>query len=143
MARESSWTSKKSTSVECEATYLKAMHLNCVNGEAHNFTGDLATKFQQKLKTLAVKGKNRELAVAANTDYLWKSFLYDISAGTMKFLLSAAIDTLPSAANVKSWTKSSSNSWTRRHNTVVDYVQGWKNVQACTQCLCNFCPSFG
>ena len=142
-----------------------------MNGEAPNFTGDQATKLQRKfnedvkitakahidmkhrdqcmdkLKTLAVQGKNLELAAAANTDYLWKSFLYDMSAGTMKFLLNAAIDTLPTAANLKRWKKSSSDKcklcqgrqttahclnickvamdtgrWTWRHNTVVNYV---------------------
>ena len=58
---------------------------------------------KEKLKSLAVQGKNLELAAAENSDFLWKSNLYDMRAGTMKCLLNAAIDTLPTAANLKRW----------------------------------------
>ena len=131
--REGSWSTKKSTTVECEATFTQAVHVNTVGGEVPEFTGpqaaSLANKFnnnvknaakahidkqheeqcKEKLKTLAVQGKNLELAAAENSDFLWKSHLYDMRAGTMTFLLNAAIDTLPSAANLKRWKKSQIN----------------------------------
>ena len=169
--REGSWTSKKSTTVECEATFLHSMQINSVNGEVPQFTGDQATSLTRKfnnnvkssvknhldkqhkercddkLKSLAVQGRNLELAAAASTDFIWKSFLYDMKAGTMKFLSNAAIDTLPTAANLQRWKKSPSDKcklclgcqttdhclnickvgldtgrWTWRHNNVLKYI---------------------
>ena len=40
---------------------------------------------QEKLKSLAVQGKTLELAAAVKTDFSWKSYLYDMRAGNMKF----------------------------------------------------------
>ena len=123
--REGAWSTKKSTTVECEATFVHSMDKNTVGGEVPRFTGDHATKLthkfntivkntaiahvhnkhkeqcKEKLKTLAVQGKNLELAASAETDFIWKSYLHDMRAGTMKFLLNAAIDTLPTAANLQ------------------------------------------
>ena len=81
------------------------------------------------------------------TDFAWKSFLYDMKAGTLKFLVNSVIDTLPTAANLVRWGKSSSDKcklckgrqttdhclnickvgldtgrWTWRHNNIVNYV---------------------
>ena len=96
--RECSWTSKKSTTVECEATFLHSMQVSSVNSKVPQFTGDQATSLTRKfinnvnssfrkhlnkqhkercddkLKSLAVQGRNLELAVAASTDFIWKSF---------------------------------------------------------------------
>ena len=121
--QKGSWSTKRSTTVECEATFTEAVHENTVNGEVPEFTGSqaagLSRKFnnnvkdaakahmnkqheeqcREKLRSLAVQGKNLELAAAESSDFLWKSHLCDMKAGTMKFLLNAAIDTLPTAAN--------------------------------------------
>ena len=96
--------------------------LSKVNGETPGFTEENSSKLKnyfneavrstakkhiinehedrcvEKLKSLAVQGKTLELAVAAETDFSWKSYLYDMRAGTMKFLLNATVDTLPTAA---------------------------------------------
>ena len=174
LTREGSWTKKKSTAVECEAIYSEAMLVNCVTGEAPNFIGDQTThlqrklcrnvtstakkhmdkehkqQHQEKLKSLVVQGKNLELASAESTDYLWKSFLYNMRSGTMKFLLNAAIDTLPTAANLQRWKKSPSDKcklcqgrqttdhclnickvgletgrWTWRHNNILNFILQW------------------
>ena len=66
-------------------------------------------KCLEKVKALAVQGKTLELAAAESTDFTWKSFLYEIRKGTLKFLANAHIDTLPTAANLKRWKKSSSD----------------------------------
>ena len=131
--REGAWSTKKSTTVECEATFVHSVDKNTVGGEVPRFTGDQATKLthkfnttvkntaiahvhnkhkeqcKEKLKSLAVQGKNLELAASAETDFIWKSYLHDMRAGTMKFLLNAAIDTLPTAANLQRWKKSPSD----------------------------------
>ena len=43
----------------------------------------------EKVKALAVQGKTLELAAAESTDFTWKSFLYDLRKGTLKFLANA------------------------------------------------------
>ena len=99
------------------------------------------------MKSLAVQGKTLVLAAAEATDFTWKSFLYDMKAGTLKFLVNSVIDTLPTAANLVRWSKSNSDKcklckgrqttdhclnickvgldtgrWTWRHNNIVNFV---------------------
>ena len=62
-------------------------------------------KWVEHVKSLTVQGKNLELASAEKQDLVWKSFMYDLKQGTLKFLLNANIDTLPTAANLKRWKK--------------------------------------
>ena len=50
-----------------------------------------------------MQGHNLALAAAEKQDLVWKSFMYDLKQGTLKFLLNAGIDTLPTAANLKLW----------------------------------------
>ena len=94
-----------------------------------------------------VQDKNLALAAAEEGDLIWKSYIFDLKAGTMKFLLNACIDTLPTAANLKMWEKLSSNkcklchniqttnhclnickvaldsgSFTWRHNSIINYI---------------------
>ena len=123
LEREGSWTTKKSTAVECETSYITALNLCAIGGEAPTFSGEQASKLQQKfnlsvrkqvrtnllmnhsekihdkVKFLAVQGRNLALAAAENSDLIWKSFMFDLKRGTLKFLLNAGIDTLPKAAN--------------------------------------------
>ena len=58
-------------------------------------------RWEEKLQSLAMQGRNLELAAAAKTNLIWKSYLYDMTAETMKFLLNAAINTLPTAENLQ------------------------------------------
>ena len=151
LEREGEWTTKKSTTVECEASYKDALNQCAPGGEAPIFTGEQAGQFQhkfntnvtkqakaslitkhtkeshEKVKSLVVQGKNLALAAAEEGDLIWKSYLYDLKAGTMKFLLNASIDTLPTAANLKRWKKSSS-----------DKCKLCKNRQTTNHCL-NIC----
>ena len=101
----------------------------------------------QQIKSLTVQGKVLALAAAEKSDLIWKSQMYDMKKGTLKFLLNSCIDTLPTAVNLVRWKKSSSdkcklckgrqttahclnickvgletNRWTWRHNNIVNYV---------------------
>ena len=42
-------------------------------------------------------------------DATWKSYLYALPKGTMKFILNSCINTLPTRANLRLWGKSSSD----------------------------------
>ena len=151
--------------------FLHALNECAPGGEAPVFTGEQAKQLQhkfnvsvknqakkslaikhtkeshEKVKSLVVQGKNLALAAAEEGDLIWKSFVFDLKVGTMKFLLNACIDTLPTAANLKRWKKSLSDKcklcnnrqttnhclnickvaldsgrFTWRHNNVVNYI---------------------
>ena len=156
--REGLWTPKGSTAVQCEEVFMNAKNVSSGDEEIPEYTrvADTAKnhmkeahqeKCLDKIKSLAVQGKTLELALAEKTDFTWKSFLYDLKAGTLKFLANAVIDTLPTNANLKRWKKSPSDKcklcrgrqttahclnickvsldtgrWTWRHNNIVNFV---------------------
>ena len=57
------------------------------------------------IKTLIKQGRFLELTQMEQTDATWKSYLYNLPKGTMKFVLNASIDTLPTKANLTQWGK--------------------------------------
>ena len=83
-----------------------------------------------------------------NTDSTWKSFMYNLPRGTMKFVLNASLDTLPTLANLSQWGKRTNNKcrcgtketlnhvlnccqlaltegrYTYRHDCVLTYIAG-------------------
>ena len=169
--RESEYTHKKSTCIEAETVYKVALESNTTLGQVPNFTGAQAGKLKHKfsedvtnsvkaalnverrqkweehVKSLTVQGHNLALAAAERQDLVCKSFMYDLKQGTLKFLLNAGIDTLPTAANLKRWKKSPSDlcklcrcrqttdhvlsnckmalesgRYTWRHNCIINYI---------------------
>ena len=171
LEREGEWTTKKSITVACEEIFVDSVQVNTSENDIPVFTGDEAARLKYKfnqsvrstakahiaesfreddishVKSLAVQGKILALAASEATDFTWKSFLYDMKAGTLKFLVNSVIDTLPTAANLVRWGKSNSDKcklckgrqttdhclnickvgldtgrWTWRHNNIVNYV---------------------
>ena len=157
IARDGSWTTKSSTAVQCKGAFLNAKNVNSVNEEIIEYKriSDTAKKHMKevhqeksidKVKSLAVQGRTLELALAEKSDFTWKSFLYELKVGTLKFLVNAVIDTLPTNAYLKRWKKSPSDKcklcmsrqttahclnickvsldtgrWTWRHNNIVNF----------------------
>ena len=133
LAREGDYTRKMCITSEAELTYREVLDLNTVQGEIPQFTGERANHLQQKfnhqvqtavrnrvrgesqekweehVRSLTVQGKTLALASAEKEDALWKGYIFNLKAGTMKFLINATIDTLPTAANLKRWKKSPSD----------------------------------
>ena len=68
---------------------------------------------QEKLKThvnsLQVQGRLLALVSQEKEDLLWKSTLFQLKSGTLKFMLNASIDTLPTPANLQRWKYTSSD----------------------------------
>ena len=157
---------------------MDSVQLNTAEDDIPEFTGENAAKLKHNfnisvrntakshiidtyreedvshVKSLAVQGKTLALAAAEATDFTWKSFLYDMKAGTLKFLVNSVIDTLPTAANLVRWSKSNSDKcklckgrqttdhclnickvgldtgrWTSRHNNIVNYVVNSMDTQ--------------
>jgi hypothetical protein len=132
--RESNFTRKKCTTVEAEAEFCKAINMNTVQGEIPDFRNyengerdkrkfnkeikeqiktSLIVQNQEKwtshVKTLVQQGNFLDLASAENEDVIWKSYMYNLKQGTLKFLINASIETLPTAANLVKWKKGTSD----------------------------------
>ena len=61
------------------------------------------------VKTLVKQGQILELTYIEKNDATWKSFVFNLPRGTMKFVLNSTIDTLPTKANLKQWGKISND----------------------------------
>ena len=57
------------------------------------------------LKNLVVQDELLRIALLEKPDHLWKSFIYDLPKGIMKFMLNAFLDTLSAKNNLSRWGK--------------------------------------
>ena len=60
------------------------------------------------VKSLQVQGNMLTLAAAEQQDVLWKSQMFHLKSGTLKFMINGSIDTFPTPANLKRWKYNSS-----------------------------------
>ena len=133
LTRESEWTHKKSTVVASEAVHTHAMNLNCFQGEMPTFPDERWDKEKAKLTqeikasvklkvysdslevqkkhldTLLKQGEYLKFAQQEECDPSWKSILYNLPKGTMKFILNSLTHTLPTQDNLKLWGKAFSD----------------------------------
>ena len=131
LAREATYSRSFQTTTEAENVFRKSLELNTVDGEIPSFTGEKAKQhmsnfnmkiktsvknatrnvIQEKLKnhvqTLQVQGPLLSLAIQEKEDLLWKKSMFQLKSGTLKFMLNACIDTLPTPANLRRWKKTS------------------------------------
>ena len=122
LQREQKFSRKKCTKTEAEIMFKSTLHEQTNSTHIPRFT----TKHQQnifndKIKK-AVRNKTREatqekLVARANSlkvqgnmlsivakekvDILWKSSVFDLKSGTVKFMMNASIDTLPTPVTLK------------------------------------------
>ena len=133
LVREAQYSRLQCITTQCEATYREVLDLNTVEGIVPQFTGSRAPqlqgsfnrdilkkvrdtvraseqdRLQEHASSLQVQGSFLALAAREKEDILWKSTMFDLKAGTLKFLLNASIDTLPTPANLMRWKKSPSD----------------------------------
>ena len=62
-----------------------------------------------KVEMLTKQGDFLYLAACERGDAVWKSFIYNMKKGTMKFYLNAVTNTLPTGNNLMQWGKSTSD----------------------------------
>ena len=101
----------------------------------------------EHVQGLVKQGKFLELSKCEQNDATWKSYIYNLPKGTMKWLLNASIDTLPTKVNLKLWGKVSNDKcfcgqkqtlnhilnccpvslnqgrYTYRHDSILNYIQ--------------------
>ena len=126
--RESAWVRKKSVTVRAEEIYQESLQFTTVGGiipEGERWARqrvnridevkeavksrvrfDNEKEWGEHIKSLVKQGDLLELAKCQGTDLTWKSFIFNLKKGTLKFILNATIDTLPTNANLKQWGKS-------------------------------------
>ena len=133
LEREATYTHSQQTTIEAEKLFLETLDLNTVDGMVPSYKGEKAkqltqafnlniqtkvrnatrSKVQEKLKThvnsLQVQGRLLALVSQEKEDMLWKSTLFQLNSGTLKFMLNASIDTLPTPANLQRWKYTSSD----------------------------------
>lgn len=61
------------------------------------------------IKTLVKQGHLLLLSTAEKSDMIWKSYMFDMKKGTLKFLMNSCLDTLPTQTNLHQWGKSTTN----------------------------------
>ena len=61
------------------------------------------------VSTLIKQGNFLKLTYIEKTDATWKSFIYNLPKGTMKWVLNSSLDTLPTKVNLKQWGKVSND----------------------------------
>ena len=130
VARESEFTRKKSVTVRAEEVYQESLSFTTIDviPEGERWEKQRRQKIEEvkeavksrvrydnekiwsdHVKNLVKQGHLLELAKCQNTDFAWKSFIFNLKKGTFKFILNSTLDTLPTNANLKSWGKSSSD----------------------------------
>ena len=123
---------KKSVTVTAEKDYEQAMRLNTVGGDRPMF-GELwqreesefndsireevklmchirkETSHIEHVNTLVKQGDFLKLAENEKGDAVWKSYIFDMKKGVMKFCLNSITHTLPSGDNLLQWGKATSD----------------------------------
>ena len=133
-AVEATYSRGQDTTTQAEEVYRDTLHLNTVDGQVPTYTGlnakQLTWKFNQSIKEqvrnstreqvqakvvehmegLKVQGSLLTLAAREKQDILWKSVMFQLKSGTLKFMMNASIDTLATPANLCRWKYTTSSS---------------------------------
>ena len=133
LQHESAYTNTYCTTIAAEKVFREVIQLNTVENQVPSYTGVQAKQLtfqftssirnkvrnttrqdtQEHLKThvggLQVQGPLLTLAAQEKEDLLWKSSMFQLNAGTLKFMMNACIDKLATPANLKRWKYSTSD----------------------------------
>ena len=118
---------RSQTTTMAEQVFRETIHLNTLDNTIPTYTGNRAkhlthtfnteirtkvrdttrTKIQESLtnhaESLQLQGSLLALAAKEKVDLVWKSSMFQLKSGTLKFMLNTCIDTLPTPANLKRW----------------------------------------
>ena len=118
--RESSYTQSVGTNQQAENVFLDSIRLNTIGAEVPTLSNrDFNKKVRNQVKettrqnaqekvsehaeSLQLQGHLLTLATKEKQDLLWKSSMFQLKSGTLKFMINASINTLPSPANLRRW----------------------------------------
>ena len=117
IAREGEWTRKTSSVCTSEALFQESSSttsqhlppktkLTTIKQKVKDLTKEDSKRQQvEHARKLISQGKLIQILQEMELDASWKSFLYALPKGTMKFILNSCINTLPTRANLRLWGK--------------------------------------
>ena len=68
---------------------------------------EIQSTWNNHIKSLIVQGKFLDLLSMEKSDITWKSIMYNLPRGVLKFAINASIDTLPTHSNLRRWGRKS------------------------------------
>ena len=131
LSRESQWTVKTSTIVQCDKIFqnVSENHLVPRSDNCHNLQSSLASQtpvlkkavrqeveaiyldiWTDRVKQLVSQGNFIQLLESEHSNVTWKSIIYGVPKGVMAFAMRSATNTLATLDNLKRWKKVSSDS---------------------------------
>ena len=123
LQRESTYSRSSLTTTEAEKVFRETLDAmgEVPTQQRRNFNVKVKTavknatkvsiqgKLKNHVESLQVQGSLLTLASQEKEDLIWKSTMFQLKSGTLKFMLNAGIDTLPTPANLQRWKCSSSD----------------------------------
>ena len=123
LQRESTYSRSSLTTTEAEKVFRETLDAvgEVPTQQRRNFNVKIKTavknatkvsiqgKLKNHVESLQVQGSLLTLASQEKEDLIWKSTMFQLKSGTLKFMLNAGIDTLPTPANLQRWKFSSSD----------------------------------
>ena len=118
IAREREWQRKISTAVNCEQ--IVTMALEKAGQDASLVHKKKVAKqivhqeyqdaWNSHLKSLLMQGEYTRVMEMQETDLVWKSAIFNLPKGVLKFMLNSTLNTLPTKDNLTRWGKRLSKS---------------------------------
>jgi hypothetical protein len=117
LLRESEWSRKNSIAVYSEDHYQQAS-ASCDQVDnsqqlittmkrkvKDNINEEFSSMWHDHVKSLTVQGNFLDLLHVENSHITWRSLIYNLPRGILKFAINASIDTLATNAYLKRWGK--------------------------------------
>ena len=112
LEREGRWNRKNSTAIMCDQIHQRSTD----NDQSSNWkklkpkikesiNQDSSEYWKSVVEPLITQGDTAKLLNECNMNLTWKSIMYSLPKGVLKFAINAAIDSLPSFTNLYRWGK--------------------------------------
>lgn len=112
LQRESAWSRKASTIVFADQVHCKSLGSNqptvwknTKNKVKETLKKDSSAYWKSVVEPLITQGDTAKLLLETENNLTWKSIMYGLPEGVLKFAINAAIDSLPTFANLHKWGK--------------------------------------
>ena len=114
LLRESQWSRKQSTIKNAEEQFTLASadggnFKHVKEGVKENLSYDKEEEWTSHIKSLLKQGHFLLIATSEKTNMIWKSYMFNMKKGTLKFLMNASLDTMPTQVNLLQWGKVASD----------------------------------
>ena len=110
--RESEWVRKFSITCYAESKFqvcnesaITSSHKKKKVELIKSIKDEINETWINHLKDLVVQGNMLRVSILEKADYIWKSFIFNMPKGVMKFMVNSFLDTLPTKNNLSRWGK--------------------------------------